>query len=248
MADPIRRQEALAVIRRNIERSGKHIYVVLGAPTPQFAYTIGFHDRLAAELVIAGCYFYSADQLIEILNRIGKKIEGYKSCSEQPILLEGLGRFSLREAHTSWVSLLLLGAFDYYDRTDIRAYQIVPDDEHWTTEIPDLREPWNAKTAGAWRSLKFPWDYPVPANSVALTNIDALSGEKITEVMRWENDEWEIFAGAGPDVLQQDRRVVPLSVLLAADESLLPAVNLAVGTGLWRDTESPWHAWRASAG
>ncbi len=40
--------------------------------------------------------------------------------------------------------------------------------------------------------------------------------------MRWEKDEWEIFAGAGPDITEPERRVVPLGVLLAADPSLVP--------------------------
>ena len=65
----------------------------------------------------------------------------------------------------------------------------------------------------------------------------------MTEVMRWEEDEWEIFAGAGPDATEDEKRVVPLGILLSADPSLLPAVDLPVGTGLWRDAQSEWHPW-----
>lgn len=61
--------------------------------------------------------------------------------------------------------------------------------------------------------------------------------------MRWEQDEWEMFAGAGPDIAEAERRVVPIGVLLAADPSLLPAVDLRIGTGFWRDAQSEWHPW-----
>jgi hypothetical protein len=85
--------------------------------------------------------------------------------------------------------------------------------------------------------------YPVPRESVALTDLGALQGKRITEVMRWEQDEWEMFAGAGPDIPEVERRVVPLGILLAADPSLLPTVDLRVGTGFWRDAQSEWHPW-----
>ncbi|HEV2960515.1 MAG TPA: hypothetical protein VG649_01720, partial [Candidatus Angelobacter sp.] len=66
------------------------------------------------------------------------------------------------------------------------------------------------------------------------------------EVMRWEEDDWEIFAGDGPDVPKHELRVAPLGTLVAADESLVPVVHLAIGEGLWRDADpgSEWHAWR----
>jgi hypothetical protein len=62
--------------------------------------------------------------------------------------------------------------------------------------------------------------------------------------MRWEEDEWEIFSGAGPEIPESERRVVPLGVLLEADKSLLPAVDLSVETGFWRDGDSEWNPWK----
>jgi hypothetical protein len=62
--------------------------------------------------------------------------------------------------------------------------------------------------------------------------------------MRWEVDDWEIFAGAGPEVPAADRRMVPLGVLLGIDPTLEPAVSLPIGKGLWRDIEAlEWNEW-----
>lgn len=59
-------------------------------------------------------------------------------------------------------------------------------------------------------------------------------------------DEWELFAGAGPDVKPEDVRVVPLGMLLGADESLGDVMNLEVGEALWRDSSGgPWQRWVA---
>ena len=65
--------------------------------------------------------------------------------------------------------------------------------------------------------------------------------------MRWEEDEWEIFAGDGPDGPKDEIRVVPLGTLLGADESLVPIVKLSIGEGLLRDHDpnSYWRPWAA---
>ncbi len=74
--------------------------------------------------------------------------------------------------------------------------------------------------------------------------MNVLRGGRITEVMRWEEDQWEIFSRCGPEIPESERRVIPLGVLLEADKSLLPAVDLRVETGFWRDKEeSEWHPW-----
>jgi hypothetical protein len=83
----------------------------------------------------------------------------------------------------------------------------------------------------------------VPKDSVALTDLDVLRGARITEVMRWEEDQWEIFSGSGPEIPESERRVVPLGILLETDESLVQAVDLRVGTGFWRDEDSEWNPW-----
>jgi hypothetical protein len=53
------RAKALEQIKHNIEKSGFHVYIVMGAgPTPRFAYTIGLRESLGAELVLAGGLYY----------------------------------------------------------------------------------------------------------------------------------------------------------------------------------------------
>ena len=77
------------------------------------------------------------------------------------------------------------------------------------------------------------------------TNLDALRGERITEASRWEDDQWELFAGAGPDVPQSEIRVIPLATLIAMDPSLDAVTSLKVGESLWRNTsEVRWHHWK----
>jgi hypothetical protein len=86
------------------------------------------------------------------------------------------------------------------------------------------------------------------ATSLSRPTWDALRGEPITELTRWAADEWEMFAGAGPDVLEADLRVVPLATLVGFDPSLVAALSIEVGTGLWReDGESEWNEWRSSS-
>ena len=52
---------------------------------------------------------------------------------------------------------------------------------------------------------------------MAITHVPVLFGGPATEVVRWGTDEWEIFASAGPDVPKEDRRIVPLGVLLGLE-------------------------------
>lgn len=60
--------------------------------------------------------------------------------------------------------------------------------------------------------------------------------------MRWENLEWELFAGAGPEVEKKDMRVVPISVMLGIDNSLDDILKLSPGKGIWReDKNDDWH-------
>jgi len=154
-----------------------------------------------------------------------------------------VGHFCFRKVNTSWATALMLGAFDYYPGKSIEAYQIVPDEAHRTIDVPNLSQPWSPTHTPAWRWLNEEWTYYVPKDSVALTDLNALRGARVTEVMRWEEDEWEIFSGAGPEIPESERRVVPLGVLLEADKSLLPAIDLHVGTGFWRNEDSEWNPW-----
>jgi hypothetical protein len=237
------RKSALDLIRKNIARSGLHVYVVAGRETPRFAYTIGLTGSIGVELILAGAIFYMKDEVVKIINDIAAMLKGQRD--RETFEVDGLGSFTVRKAHSSWAAEFMLGAFDYYKKPDIPALQIVPDAAHWTLDVPDMSLPWNASSQPVWRWLKEPWTFPVPKDSMATTNLAALRGERITEVMRWEDNEWEMFVGPGPDIEKDDMRVVALGTLVAADQSLLPVVNLAIGAGLWRDAEpeSEWHPW-----
>jgi len=243
MAEDTKRSGVLNLIRANIERYGHHIYVVSGGTTPRFAYTIGASESIGTELILAGAILYMKDDLVNIINELVsqmKELPGRK-ISE----VAGLGSFTFRDVDSSWAGELMLGAADYYQRRHVPALQIVPDKTHWTIDVPDLSVPWSATKEPVWQWLREPWIYPVPENSTATTNLAALRRGRVTEAARWEESEWEIFAGAGPDIPKDEIRVVSIGTLVAADASLLPVLALPVGGGLWRDADSDWHPWKA---
>lgn len=244
MITEAQKQQALAEIRENIAKSGQHIYVVSGGQTPRFAYTIGVSQSIGVELILGGAILYMADEVGIIINEIARQLKAEPD--RKVFEVTAFGGFTLRKVDSSWAMEFMLGAFDYYKKRDIPALQIVPDKAHWTIDIPDMSTPWNATTEPVWRWLKEPWSYSVPEDSTATTDLAALRGERVTEAMRWEEDDWEIFVGDGPDVPKHELRVAPLGTLVAADKSLLPVVHLEVGEGLWRDPvlESEWHPWR----
>jgi len=243
MVNEQRRQAALEQIREHIARSGHHIYVVSGGAEPRFAYTIGVSESIGAELILAGASFFSNDDVVAILNEIAAQLKRDREALKFEV--DGGGWFTLRKADASWATSLMLGALDYYQVREIPGLQVVPDEAHWTIDVPDMTSPWNATKEPVWRWLHESWTLRAPENAVAATDLAALRGDRITEAMRWEEDEWEMFADDGPDVPEDELCVVPLGTLIAADESLLPVVHLAIGEGLWRDPhpESEWHPW-----
>lgn len=244
MRNEAQRKQALDQIQGNISRRGHHVYVVSGGATPRFAYTIGVSESIGLELILAGAVFYMKDEVLTIVNDIAAQLKAHRD--QKVFEVAGQGSFTLREVHASWTTALLLGALDYYRVRDVPALQIVPDEAHWTVDVPNLTAPWSATTAPVWRWLHAPWTYPIPTDSTATTDLAALRGERVTEAMRWEEDEWEIFAGDGPDVPKDEIRVVPLGTLLGADESLVPIIKLSRGEGLLRDHDpnSCWRPWR----
>ncbi len=243
MITKAQKKQALDDIRENIARSGHHIYLVSGGQTPRFAYTIGVSESIGVELILAGAILYMMDEVETIINDIAGQLKAHPDRRVWEVT--GLGSFTLRKVDSSWATEFMLGAFDYYQKRDIPALQIVPDKAHWTIDVPDMRAPWNATTEPVWHWLKEPWAYPVPEDATATTDLAALRGERVTEAMRWEEDDWEIFVGDGPNIPKDELRVVPLGTLVGADASLVPVVHLAVGEGLLRDDpDSEWRPWR----
>jgi hypothetical protein len=237
------RRQALETIKQNIERHGHHIYVVWGAPCPRYAYTIGTGQRLGAELILAGASFYIKDEVVEIINSLAAQLAPLSTWSDTHLTIGQHGSFSLRRADRTWVNELMIGASDYYSMNEIQAFQVVPDESHWTVDVPNMSDPWSATSEPVWQWMKNPWQFSVPSNATAMTNLRALHGERITEVVRWEEDYWEAYAGSGPDIPDEEQRPVPLGTLLGADESLRAIVELRVEQGLWREADAVWHTW-----
>jgi hypothetical protein len=229
-------------IRENIAGSGHHVYLVLGgAATPRLYDWIS--KSIGVELILAGAILYMMDEVGTIINDIAGQLKAQPDRRVSEVT--GLGSFTLRKVDSSWATEFMLGAFDYYQKRDIPALQIVPDKAHWTIDVPGMSAPWSATTEPVWRWLHEPWAYPAPEAAVAATDLAALRGERATEAMRWEEDEWEIFVGDGPDIPKDELRMVPLGTLVGADESLVPVVYLPVGEGIWRDPapDSEWRPW-----
>ena len=111
-----------------------------------------------------------------------------------------------------------------------------------------MRGLWSASGAPVWQWKHVPWSFSAPRSSTAATNLAALRGERVTEAARWEEDQWELFAGEGPEVLEDEVRLVPLGTLLGADPSLLAVTSLPIGGALIRDPdEGEWEPWGSGA-
>lgn len=241
----MKKTSALDLIKENIKSYGYHVYVVAGGPLPRFLYTIGLTETVGFELIIAGASFYSSDELKIIIDLVAKKADTHPASMDSKIVDSTLGSFTLQKTDDSWVAKLMLGALDFYRAKEISALQIVPDVEHWSIDTPDLSNPWAIDNAPIWRWLYEPWGYQsISDHSVAITNLRALRGGKVTEAAKWEEDQWELFAGSGPDTPCDEIRVVPLGVLMESDASLVKVGDLAVGHALWREEhEAKWHKW-----
>jgi hypothetical protein len=161
------RKKALALIKRNIEESGFHIYIVSAGSSPRFAYTIGLRESLGAELVLAGGFFFEkSDQVLEILHSVRKQLaSGMKGklgpVWQSELVVPELGKFTLRQAHASWTRSLLLGALDYYSIEDVDAYQIVPEARHRTIDVPNTSKEWSATDEPMWRWRDDGWPYTI---------------------------------------------------------------------------------------
>jgi len=191
MATEAQRKRAMEDIRENISRYGLHVYMVIGDVTPRFAYTIGLSESVGAELILAGAVFYMKDDVLQIIKAIASELKA--APERRTFEVAGQGSFSLRQAHGTWAAEFILGAFDYYKKRDIQALQIVPDEVHWTLDVPDMTAPWSATEEPVWRWLREPWAFPVPKDSTAVTDLAALQGEPVTEAARWEEDYWGAF-------------------------------------------------------
>ena len=238
------KRDRFRLISENIERVGHHVAVVQQSTVPRFGYTIGLKNSVGFELILAGGSIFLLDELIEIMNSIARNCKERVFSSSHNIKAGSHGVFALRRSHASWVEMLMLGAIDFFDDPAIETYQIRPDPAHITIDVPDFAVAWSPQREPAWRWLRESWELPIPSTSTALTSLAALRGERITEASRWELDEWEMFAGSGPDTPSDEVRVVPIGTLLAVDGTLESVISLDVGKSLWRDAnDTEWNEW-----
>lgn len=233
-----------AMIRENLDRYGYHVSLVAGGALPRYAYTIGMSAMAGAELILAGASFFRAQDVKRILDEAVDRVRTMQSLQPPTLQVEGLGSFSFRRIDASWAAGLMTSAIATYGG-EVSAWQVRPDQEHWTLDIPDMCQPWSAERERVWRWMHEPWSYPVPDYAVATTNLDALRGRRITEAARWEVDRWELCAGVGSATPSDEIRLVPLATLLATDASLEAVIELKMGQALWRnDTGGAWQVWR----
>ena len=238
------RKESLALIESNINKYGYHTTIVSSNTVPRYAYTIGLSEKFGFEFILAGAITFLKQDLHNIFNEVVRSLDTTINIEELVVKIDSLGDFSFSRVDDSWSNQMMLGVYDFYDSKKIIVYQIKPDKNHYTLDIPNMEKKRESHSEPLWQWLDRDWNLSASKDSSAITNLDSLRGVPITEVMRWEESEWEMFAGAGPEVAKEDVRVVPISTLLAIDSSLAEALNLEIGKGIWRENfDSKWKKW-----
>lgn len=239
------RGQYLDLIKESINKHGFHITTVHSELVPRYSYTIGLSVSLGFELIFAGGIYFMYEEVLKIINHANKTLQ-LKKEKVKEFEVKKIGKFSISDVDQSWSKLTMLGTYDYFQLDEIKAYQIKPITPKLTLtlDIPDMKIKWEGNLNPIWQWLKNEWKYPIPQNSKVVTNLDVLRGNKVTEIMRWKQNEWEGFAGAGPDVKKEDIRIVPVGTILALDSSLISITELEIGKGLWRENESKtWNSW-----
>jgi len=230
----------LALIRSNINEYRFHFTIVQQAVEPRYAYTIGCYGVFGFEMILAGGIFYLRDDLSVIFKRLfdffknGGSVQGEMD-------IENLGTFKFRLIDDSWKEAMSLGAIEQFEGKIVDIYQILPDVNHFTLDIPNMSEMWTVNDP-IWKWLKIKWSYGTPDDSLVTTNLDALLGKPVTEVIRWEADDWEMFAGKGRT--KKEIRVVPLGLMIGIDPTLLPSIDLEIEEGIRRESrKTAWQKW-----
>lgn len=233
-------KEFLQIIRTNVDEIGYHLTLVNGGQHPDFSYSIGLTEKLGFELIIAGGGFISIKENELVFDYIFNKLQS--GCLvESKFFLSEKNTYYLTKVDLSWCKKLMLGVYDYYNLDEIVAYQITPVDK--TMDTPLMSEAMDPNDS-IWKWLDENLDIDTPKNSYIITDIDSLKGKPIIELTRWGEHVWEMFSQPGPDVRENDIRIVPLGTILGIDATLEVITTLAVGQGLWRDNKySNWQAW-----
>jgi hypothetical protein len=237
----------LELIRSHIASAGYHVTLVQGGQNPRFAYSVGLTEAGLPELVLAGASSLSAEQVHRALDVLTLAVKNGHAQPAAELVVERVGAFELVPVDRTWTRHLLLGALHYYDRGDVPALQIMPEESLRTIDVPDLSAPYDPDDQPVWRWLTQEWPFAIPSDATVMTNLDALQGYAITEAARWEEGYWEAFSGSGPDTPMDEHRAVPLATLLGFDATLEPLVHLEVNDAIIRDdVGDPWRVWGKS--
>lgn len=237
------REKWRKLVDRNIARHGHHITLIGNEVSPRYAYTVGLTPKVGYELVFAGGLYYSADEIADVVNGVAAQLTPADSKGRTRKLDVGaLGTFTLGAVRKEWRKDML-GAIERYG--DRGARQVLPDKAHWTLDTPEMSKPRSAAVNRAWTWERKKW--PHEESWGAMTSLEVLRGAPITEVARWEDDYWEMFAGEDPSAMDRaDARYVSMAILVALDPTLLRSLDLAVGEGMRRDgRRRAWKPWRS---
>jgi hypothetical protein len=237
------RKIMLQRIAENIEAHGVHVYGISGGESPRYFYTIGLKEKVGGEIVLPGLAHMPGGEAHKLINDVAHQLRSGTPVDEINLKTKGFGSFILTAVDPSWSKRMLLGALDYYDCSTLPAWQIRPvEEEHTTIDVPDMRQAFDPEKNPVWQWLDGGWPYSVPVDTLAVTNLDALLGYAVSELMRWEPEDWEIFSGPGHQLSQDELFLVPISTLVAYDPSLVPALSIPVGTGLYREFDEEGNA------
>jgi hypothetical protein len=163
-----------------------------------------------------------------------------------PTTTLALGPIELREVDPSWVSSPVLRGLGLGTAP---ALQIVAlDAGHQTIDVPDMRLRWPSSVGQSWALLD-PETPVVPARHDCLVDINmaALLGAPVTEVIRWEDGDWQMAADEedGHETTDEDIRVVHMTVLVDADPSLAEVTDIQPGRSYRRKAaDDRWVKWR----
>lgn len=231
-------------IRSNIEIFGCHISLVTSSTTPRFIYTIGLLEKYNFEFIFAGGIYYLKNDAFAIVDKIVAEVVKRNGAFFEKLDLGQLGIFSINHVDHTWSKILMLGVYDYYNLKVVHAFQIIPDKEHLTLDVPDMSRAFDINLEPVWQWEQKEWDLNVPEKSTVVTNIEVLMGTPITELARWEEDYWEMFSEPGPDVPDTRKRIVSIGTIMAIDPTIKPALVLPLEKGLIRENaDDDWSDW-----
>jgi hypothetical protein len=221
-------------INTHIQNRGYHLYIVSTDESPRYAYTIGLKERVGYELCFIGALFFDVNEVEDIFSNLICSINRDNSFADE---VKTYGAVELLDVGSDWVAGLLFGALDFYDTKQITFKQIYLSQFSELIDVPNCSSPLNGSL---WSNSQ---DSELKSYK-AVVNKEVLNNEAVLEVMRWEQNEWEMFSYAGPDVPKDDLRIVPLKVCFLADKSLMDSLKLEVGKGSWREGRNKkWIAW-----